>query len=791
MTRLLLTVSLAVLCGNLYAQQTTIYVSPTGSDAGGGSLSSPLKTLSAALGKMASCKTPGVHILLREGRYAPDTTLEITPILLAGHTLEIAAYRHEKVTISGAVPVLPHWEPWKGCILKAFIGEGLSIDQLLCNGRILPMARYPNFDSSQAIYNGTAADAISPERVKTWGDPAGGYVHGLHQGMWGSFDYRIMGKDSSGNLQLEGGWQNNRPAPMHKQYRFVENIFEELDAPGEWFYNSTEGILYLYPPPGINLATALFERSRLNDILIFKGSAKDPVMNVIVKDIAFTGTNRTFMLTKEPLLRSDWTVYRGGAILIDGCKNITIRHCTFSSLGGNALFVSNYNRNIVLSDNDIHDIGASAIAFVGNPDAVRSPSFRYDQSVPPDRMDMTRGPKSDNYPAECTAYDNLIHHIGAIEKQATGVQISMSMDIIVSHNTIYNVPRAGINVGDGCWGGDMIEFNDVFNTVLETGDHGAFNSWGRDRYWLPDTKAVDSIVERYPGLPLLDAIKPITLRNNRFSCLHGWDIDLDDGSTHYHIYDNVCLNGGLKLREGFDRIVENNVLVNNTFHPHVWYKNSNDIFRYNIVSADYAPIRIDYWGKEVDSNFFLQQASLEAARLNHTDAHSLYGDPRFVNALVRNYQVQPTSKALKVGFTNFPMNQFGVVSPDLKSLAAKPVIPSLRIIQSPKWGRTTTWLGATVKDVETLGEQSAAGLPDRNGVMILRINTGSVAAKSGLTPGDVIRKIGDSEVLNVSQMLTLLKSFARLSETPAVIIHNQTAQTIRLYLGHGPSHLSW
>ena len=50
------------------------------------------------------------------------------------------------------------------------------------------------------------------------------------------------------------------------------------------------------------------------------------------------------------------------------------------------------------------------------------------------------------------------------------------------------MPRAGINVGDGCWGGHVIEFCDIFDTVTETGDHGSFNSWGRDRFWGPQER---------------------------------------------------------------------------------------------------------------------------------------------------------------------------------------------------------------------------------------------------------------------------------------------------------------
>lgn len=166
----------------------------------------------------------------------------------------------------------------------------------------------------------------------------------------------------------------------------------------------------------------------------------------------------------------------------------------------------------------------------------------------------------------------LIHDIGRIEKQATGVQIDIAANITVRHNSIYNTPRAGINIGDGAFGGHILEFNDVFNTVLETGDHGAFNSWGRDRFWSPDRKYMDSITTAHPELILLDAQQTTIIRNNRFRCDHGWDVDLDDGSSNYHIYNNVMLNGGLKFREGFKRKAENNIMVNNSFHPHVWFK---------------------------------------------------------------------------------------------------------------------------------------------------------------------------------------------------------------------------
>jgi hypothetical protein len=38
------------------------------------------------------------------------------------------------------------------------------------------------------------------------------------------------------------------------------------------------------------------------------------------------------------------------------------------------------------------------------------------------------------------------------------------------------MPRAAICIGDGTWGGHVIEFNHFHDTVRETGDHGPFNS---------------------------------------------------------------------------------------------------------------------------------------------------------------------------------------------------------------------------------------------------------------------------------------------------------------------------
>ena len=234
----------------------------------------------------------------------------------------------------------------------------------------------------------------------------------------------------------------------------------------------------------MELDKAKFEIVRLRHLVEFRGDEKTPVRFINFQNITFRHALRTFMDTKEPILRSDWRIYRGGAIFFNGAEDCTLRDVFIDQVGGNAVFVNGYNRRITIQDSRIDGAGASSVAFIGGIDAVRSPLLEYSQKTALDQIDRTPGPKSDNYPADCRVEGCLITNNGRVEKQTAGVAIDMAARITVSHCSIYGSPRAGINIGDGCWGGHVIEYCDVFDTVLETGDHGSFNSWGRDRYWV-------------------------------------------------------------------------------------------------------------------------------------------------------------------------------------------------------------------------------------------------------------------------------------------------------------------
>jgi len=715
------TIAVALFFTPLSALATTeFYVSPGGNDSHPGTRQAPFASirLAQAAVRRLSTRNEPIHVYLSGGIYylaetlvfeADDSGTQPAPITYM-------AVSGEEPVLSGGLQLQLTWSRFRDGIMQAKVPADFVADQLFVNGQRQHMARYPNFDPSVRRFNGYSPDAIDAQRVARWTDPAGGYLHAMHRNEWGDFHYLITGKNADGTVAYEGGWQNNRQMGMHNRYRFVENIFEELDAPGEWFHNAKTGTLYLFPPQDVDMNTAVVEAVRLRYLIEFRGSQQKPVRFVTFKGMTFRHAARTFMDNGEPLLRSDWTTYRGGAVFFNGAEDCALENCVIDQVGGNAVFVNKYNRRIAVRGTQITQAGGNGVAFVGDPGAVRSPLFEYHQVQDLDKIDRTPGPKTDNYPADCLVEECLITQTGRFEKQTAPVQISMSMSITVRHCSIYDVPRAGINIGDGCWGGHIIEYCDVFDTVKETGDHGSFNSWGRDRFWRPNNSEVEAVVKAVPEIPFFDMVKPVILRNNRWRCDHGWDIDLDDGSTRYEITNNLCLNGGIKNREGFGRLVENNIMVGNSFHPHVWYHDSQDIFRRNIVFAPYQPIRVPKpWGREIDWNLFHtpgQTEPIPAESLqSHSgrDANSLIADAMFLDPASGDYRVRADSPAMKLGFKNFPIDQFGVTDPRLKAIARTPVLPAVQgstashpAAPSARDERVLDTLGAKTKGVVSL-----------------------------------------------------------------------------------------
>ena len=751
------------------ASAEELYVSPGGSDQNAGTLDEPLASIASAQAKVRIFKQANprevVTVYLRGGNYylTQPVVFEPADSGTAEGPITYKAYNNEVPQVLGGVELKGlKWEKTNNNIFKTKVPKGLVFETLYINGRQQILARYPNYTEDAPAFNGVAADCLSKERVATWKDPTFGYFHAMHPALWGGIDFQITGKKNKGEVTMIGGTQNNRGSRQHKEYRYVENIFEELDDVHEWYLNRNTSELYFYPASDVDLSSAEVEVAALEQLFVFKGTEKEPVHHISLEGLTLKRTIRTFMKTAVRLLRSDWTIYRGGVVHFEGTENCTLKDSELSDLGGNAVFFNLYNKESTVEGCHIYNVGASGVCFVGDIASAREENYNIGEAPALDKMDFERGPANNNYPQKCQVDNCLIHNIGTVEKQTAGVQMSLSAYITVSRNSIYDVPRAGINISEGKWGGHVLEFNDVFLTVQETADHGAFNSWGRDRYYTKSRGVASKRVEQYGyDLVKLDMLDKNVIRNNRWRCDHGWDIDLDDGSAWYDVYNNVCLSGGIKLRDGMLRNTYNNVTINNSMNLHVWLENSGDVVTNNIFTHGYIPIGMKNWGKEIDRNLFFLKESLEKAQSKyHTDKHSVYGDPRFADPANGDYTVTNAKLARAIGWKNFPMDQFGVQKPSLKAIAKTPEFPKIKLT-ADEVIVGTEYRGGVIKNIQNDNEKSVAGLPDYKGAKIVKGLTQGLFSVVKLQDDDVVLKIDNKKINNIKDFASRIGSGKR------------------------------
>lgn len=709
----------------------TFYVSKTGSDRNAGTAERPFATLARAQRAARQAEIPGhTQIWIREGTYYLAQTLAFGPedSRTSGSVVRYASHPGEKVTLSGGLALSCKWSPFRDGIMSTPVPKGLQFTQLFVNGKRQIRARYPNYEAPQSghpgylkaagpvpsaaqmpypspdedmTFSGSAPKGISydPDTFsnKHWAKPEEAEIHIFQEAYWGNLQWRIRGIDrdahvlwfAEGGQQIGAKWDRD-PAKLGKKSRYyIENVFEELDAPGEWYLDGKKSVLYYYPERGTDIHSALVEVPVLEHILHFEGSQSKPIENISIEGVRFAHTVSTYMLSYDVPSLSDWSIHRGGTVFLEGTRNCSILNCWFDGVGGNAVFASNYNRGLSISGCKFTETGDSGVCFVGD-------------------LERTTGTQR-AFSFECKAHNNLIHNCGVFGKQIAGIYISRAKRITASHNLIHDMPRAAICIGDSTWGGHVIEYNHTFNTVQETSDHGPFNAWGRDRAWslaqshAPYTE--DRSVDAWDVL--VDAMEPVTVRNNFFNEASGWGLDLDDGASNYKIYNNISVGGvSMKWREGAYREVYNNIWYKSRVAPcfHVGNNDNHDRYYNNITVMDsdetkwpsgwpwwpqmmysvIAPPGIGPWFEEIDRNCFyvndgdfqavVDQLRVEGGKRNpHRynlsewqnlgfDRNSVFADPLFVDPAHYDFRLREDSPALKVGFKNFKMGDWGLTS---------------------------------------------------------------------------------------------------------------------------------
>ena len=253
------------LCLVLTASATTYYCSNSGSDQNAGtSETAALATLTFAKTKLHSNDT----LFLKRGDVFRDSlnlTALSNPVIGAYGSAGLA-----KPVISGSVAITG-WTPYKGSILAASCPQ--KIQKLFVNNEMMTLARYPDtgwlrVDTMTENADGSATVITLAALAQHPGNAAGYWTNAQvrwRRWSWWFETRRVTGYDASGKLSLSGkSVIHIDPADGTRGWGFyIDNKLEELDHPGEWFYDAAAGKVYLFPPASAAPATMLVEGASL------------------------------------------------------------------------------------------------------------------------------------------------------------------------------------------------------------------------------------------------------------------------------------------------------------------------------------------------------------------------------------------------------------------------------------------------------------------------------------------------------------------------------------------------
>lgn len=204
---------------------------------------------------------------------------------------------------------------------------------------------------------------------------------------------------------------------------YIYNVFEELDAPGEWYLDRETGILYLYPAS--DLSDSEINLSISGAPLI---TAKD-VSDLTIRGFTFMGT-------------------RGNGLSLSG-NNIIVERCEIcnTALWG----MDAAGSHITIRDCEIHHTGRGGVSITGG-----------------DRAELI---SSQNLVTNNHFHDNAeIYKTGSPSVQINGV------GCVVSHNCIHDLVHQAILFGGN---EHVIEYNEIFR-VCKYADDAAAIYGGRD-----------------------------------------------------------------------------------------------------------------------------------------------------------------------------------------------------------------------------------------------------------------------------------------------------------------------
>ena len=466
---------------------------------------------------------------------------------------------------------------------------------------------------------------------------------------------------------------------------YLDNVFEGLSEPGEWYLDRTEGRLYYIPREGETPEDTEIWAPRC---LQFVGVVGDPERNRHVENIRFEGITfrhgdwRHPGEDDRPILGS-WRARpngpndrsfgkrhaRGdcaaaaqaacdvpGVIAFEGARFCAVENCTVEHVGWYGLDIGDGCEHVDIVGNCFRDLGAGGVKING--------AAARDADVGTRRT------------GQCRVADNEITAAGRVFHSGVGVLSMNAFQMVIVHNHIHDLFYTGVSCGWE-WGYQENISRDnriAWNHIHDIGQ-GLLSDMG--------------------GIYTLGVQPGTVLRNNLIHDVHsahygGWCIYPDEGSSHILIEHNVCYDAdrnGFHQHYGRENVVRNNIFAfggeavctYSRLEPHRGFT-----FERNILVTRGKPVwnRVQRDGErglglemerivcDLNLVFDVTGAELTVESREQTfpfgawqeaglDRHSVVADPGFADLEGRDFTLAEDSPAWALGFEPIDLSGVG------------------------------------------------------------------------------------------------------------------------------------
>ncbi|HXE54892.1 MAG TPA: fibronectin type III domain-containing protein, partial [Tepidisphaeraceae bacterium] len=608
------------------ASATQIFVSPTGDDSNDASAAHPIRNLQHArdlVRRINQNMTADIFVYLAPGTYGmgEPLVLDAGDSGSNGHSVIWTSKEKERAVISGGGRVTG-WklvDPAKNLWSAPAPAELKNTRQLYVDGvralrarGRLPvkltqtstgyiadqpiMAHWRNAADIEFVYmGGNTLWSEHSSGLGAWTEPRcpvasiNGTTITLAQPCWDNSTRRVMMPRESGfkrTVNLVG------PASVGRQPEYVENAFELLGTPGQWYFDRTERRIYYVPRDGEDLTNADVEVPILDTLIRGEGTAAKPIHNITFDNLQFSYATWLRPSTPEGFseIQANYCITgpEGYATqgLCDFTPGGTCPYGNWTKTPGNISFECDHDIHFT-GDAFVH-LGAAGLELGdGTQEALVDLCNFTDISgsgIELGGVDLPLG-TGNQICRDNSILNNHIYSVAVEYHGGVGICVGYAQDSIIAFNQLDHLPYTGISIGWGGWPdkihkpgqannsrNNRIEHNLIFDHMLVLADGGGIYTQGLTGANLTEGEKLTGnvIFNQYGsghGIYTDNGCANVTARSNvifntnhdNWGSRHANYYDGKDGKT----YDPFEFSGNFWQQGNADSSVRNVMLKNN------------------------------------------------------------------------------------------------------------------------------------------------------------------------------------------------------------------------------------